>query len=79
MLYRVIEGHLESFLNEADAAGKNLPAFVQKAFWDYLDCGILERGFAIRAPRPLNPRERGQAPFRIPRGATSFVSRAESQ
>lgn len=47
LLYRVIEGHLESFLTEADAAGKSVPRFVRKAFWDYLDCGILDRGFAL--------------------------------
>ena len=38
---------MESFLTEADAAGKSVPRFVRKAFWDYLDCGILERGFAL--------------------------------
>ena len=47
LLYRVIEGHLEDFLSEADAADKIVPAFVRRAFWDYLDCGILERGFAL--------------------------------
>ena len=47
LLYRVIEGHLDAFLTEADAAGKSVPGFVQKAFWDYLDCGILDRGFAL--------------------------------
>ncbi|MBW2255766.1 MAG: transposase zinc-binding domain-containing protein, partial [Deltaproteobacteria bacterium] len=39
--------HLETFLADAAAAGRTVPAFVRRALWDYLDCGIVERGFAL--------------------------------
>ena len=47
VLYKVIAGHLETFLAsfEADLEAKGLPAYVQREFYDYLQCGILAHGF----------------------------------
>jgi hypothetical protein len=47
VLYEVIAENLETFLasldNDPDAKG--LPAYVQREFYDYLQCGILAHGF----------------------------------
>src|ERR671935_385281 len=47
VLYHVIAEHLETFLaslaDDPDATG--LPAYVQREFDDYLQCGILAHGF----------------------------------
>ena len=47
VLYHVIAEHLESFLasfhDNPEATG--LPAYVQREFYDYLQCGILAHGF----------------------------------
>ena len=47
VLYTVIAEHLETFLAslDADPAAKGLPAYVQREFYDYLQCGILADGF----------------------------------
>src|SRR5215813_9697861 len=47
LLYKVIADHLESFLAscEADPDAKGLPAYVQREFYDSLQCGILAHGF----------------------------------
>jgi hypothetical protein len=47
VLYKVIADHLETFLAsfEADLNAKGLPAYVQREFYDYLQCGILAHGF----------------------------------
>jgi len=47
MLYKVIADHLETFLAslDADPDAKGLPAYVQREFYDYLQCGILAHGF----------------------------------
>jgi hypothetical protein len=47
VLYTVIAEHLETFLAslDADPAAKGLPAYVQREFYDYLQCGILVHGF----------------------------------
>jgi hypothetical protein len=47
VLYKVIAEHLETFLAslEADPAAKGLPDYVQREFYDYLQCGILAHGF----------------------------------
>src|SRR5262247_4122368 len=47
VLYKVIADHLETFLAscEADPDATGLPAYVQRALYDYLQCGILARGF----------------------------------
>jgi hypothetical protein len=46
-LYKVIAARLETFLVllEANPAAKGLPAYVQREFYDYLQCGILAHGF----------------------------------
>jgi hypothetical protein len=46
VLYKVIADHLETFLASLHAApdGKGLPAYVQREFYDYLQCGILAHG-----------------------------------
>src|SRR5215510_5642092 len=47
VLYHVIAEHLETFLAscEADPDAMGLPAYVQREFYDYLQCGILAHGF----------------------------------
>ena len=46
-LYKVSAEHLETFLAafEADPNATGLPAYVPRAFYDYLPCGILAHGF----------------------------------
>jgi hypothetical protein len=47
VLYNVIADHLETFLAslDADPDAKGLPAYVEREFYDYLQCGILAHGF----------------------------------
>jgi hypothetical protein len=47
VLYKVVAAHLETFLASlaADPDAKGLPAYVQREFYDYLQCGILAYGF----------------------------------
>src|SRR5438094_67805 len=47
VLYHVVADHLETFLAllDADPDAKGLPAYVQREFYDYLQCGILAHGF----------------------------------
>src|SRR6266702_43148 len=47
VLYKVVADHLEIFLAslDADPDAKGLPAYVQREFYDYLQCGILAHGF----------------------------------
>ena len=47
VLYKVIAEHLETFLAslDDDHDAKGLPAYVQREFYDYLQCGILAHGF----------------------------------
>jgi len=47
VLYTVIADHLETFLAalDADPNTPGLPAYVQREFYDYLQCGILAHGF----------------------------------
>ena len=47
VLYKVIAEHLETFLAslDDDPDAKGLPAYVQREFYDYLQCGILAHGF----------------------------------
>src|SRR5438093_8336309 len=47
VLYHVIAAHLETFLTslDADPDAKGLPAYVQREFYTYLQCGILAHGF----------------------------------
>jgi len=48
VLYRVIDEHLDAFLETTrrKADGVPLPAFVEQEFYDFLTCGILAHGFA---------------------------------
>ena len=48
VLYRVIDEHLETFLETArrHADGASLPGFVEQEFRDFLTCGVLAHGFA---------------------------------
>ena len=47
VLYRVVEAHLDAFLNAAadHAEGARLPMFVEQEFRDFLTCGVLTHGF----------------------------------
>src|SRR5215472_16887790 len=47
VLYKVVADHLETFLAslDADPEATGLPAYVQREFYDYLQCGILAHGF----------------------------------
>ena len=47
LLYQVVADHLETFLAslDADPDAKGFPAYVQRAFYDYLQCGVLAHGF----------------------------------
>jgi hypothetical protein len=53
-LHALVRGHLETLLaqaRQASADGSGYPAFVEKEFRRYLDCGILSNGFArLRCP-----------------------------
>src|SRR5215470_7904737 len=46
VLYHVVADHLETFLAslDADPDAQGLPAYVQREFYDYLQCGILAYG-----------------------------------
>jgi hypothetical protein len=46
ILYHVVANHLETFLasRDADPDAQGLPAYVQREFYDYLQCGILAHG-----------------------------------
>jgi hypothetical protein len=48
VLYRVIDEHLETFLDAAadHADGHRMPKFVEQEFRDFLTCGVLAHGFA---------------------------------
>jgi hypothetical protein len=48
VLYRVVEEHLDAFLDAAahHADGARLPKFVEQEFRDFLTCGVLAHGFA---------------------------------
>jgi Transposase zinc-binding domain len=47
VLYKVVTGHLATFLAslDADPDAKGLPAYMQREFYDYVQCGILAHGF----------------------------------
>jgi hypothetical protein len=58
VLYKVIAGHLETFLasfdDNPDAPG--WPAYVQWEFYDYLQHGILAHGFSAWVVTPVTRR-----------------------
>src|SRR5438093_8695225 len=47
VLYKVVADHLETFLASCNAEpdAKGLPAYVEREFYAYLQCGILAHGF----------------------------------
>ncbi len=46
VLYRTVQEHLNTFLETLAARGESVPGYVESALEAYLDCGILQRGFA---------------------------------
>ena len=47
LLYRTVQTHLATWLKlQDDGRGKTAPAFVEREFLRYLECGILANGFA---------------------------------
>ncbi len=49
VLHEVVREHLPTFLDAAkarDPDGRGLPKYVSQALKRYLDCGILQKGFA---------------------------------
>jgi hypothetical protein len=47
VLYRVVEQHLDAFVDRAEASGRSLPRRVVREFEAYLACGIPAFGFAL--------------------------------
>jgi len=45
VLYRVVSGHLETFLARQQQSGRSVPHFVERELREYLRCGILACGF----------------------------------
>ena len=45
VLYRVVAENLEFFLSRQQERERVVPRFVENDLRDFLDCGILERGF----------------------------------
>jgi hypothetical protein len=45
ILYHTVRDQLETFLGYAEAAGRRIPAFVERELRAYLKCGILAHGF----------------------------------
>ncbi len=46
VLYRVLQEHLETFVERTETGGRELPGFVKKELRAFLECGLLELGFA---------------------------------
>jgi hypothetical protein len=47
-LYRIVSEHLETFLEEVrEHHDKALPKYVEKELREFLDCGILVRGYVL--------------------------------
>jgi Transposase zinc-binding domain len=44
-LYAAVAGHLETFLARQRERDREIPAFVEQEFREFLDCGVLARGF----------------------------------
>src|SRR5215831_4294141 len=47
LLYQVVADHLETFLAslDADLDARGFPAYVEREFYDYLQCSVLAHGF----------------------------------
>ena len=46
VLYRVLQEHLETFIECAESDGRELPGFVKKELRGFLECGVFGLGFA---------------------------------
>src|SRR5215813_10047103 len=66
LLYQVVADHLETLLAslDADPDARSLPAYVEREFYDYLQCGVLAHGFLrlgcdtchhLNSPAPWRP------------------------
>jgi hypothetical protein len=47
VLFEVLEEHLGTFLDLAEAAGRPVPSWVRSELTDYLACGIVRHGFTL--------------------------------
>ncbi len=45
VMYQVLQNHLATFVERAEASGRTIPDFVLRELDRFLDCGILARGF----------------------------------
>jgi hypothetical protein len=45
-LYQIVLEHFETFLARGAESGTPLPGYVESALEAYLDCGLLQKGFA---------------------------------
>jgi len=70
LLYKVLAEHLETFIANREAQGKGLPKHVTRELRDFLDCGIIQRGFlrckceecGFERATPFSCRRRGFCP-----------------
>lgn len=53
VLYRVVAGHMETFLARQRELGRLVPGFVDRELRSSLDCGILARGFMRCTATPV--------------------------
>jgi len=44
-IYGIVAGHLETFLPRQRERERHVPAFVEREFREFLNCGVLTRGF----------------------------------
>ena len=52
VLYQVLAQHLQTFLENVEAAGRSVPGFVKRELFKFLRCGIAANGFVrVRCPR----------------------------
>ncbi len=45
LLYQILSGHLETFLQQCRTEAHGLPAYVERDLRAYLECGVLAYGF----------------------------------
>jgi len=48
VLYKVVQENLRTFLEATNFGPERrpLPGHVRRAFWKFLDCGVIQKGFA---------------------------------
>lgn len=59
LLYQIVGQHYPTFRDLMEAQDRELPAYVQRDFDDYLKCGRLEHGFSTGTLRQLPCRASG--------------------